>query len=67
MPVTEALREPSPLAAVLGYVEDGVQDLKIGDAYITALARKVSLDPGVLGLSDFHTPNILRLLSVNKP
>ena len=58
MPVTETQRQPPPFAAVFGHIQDRVKHFEIGDAHIAALMRKASLYPTILGLCDFHSPNI---------
>lgn len=58
MPLSEAFWHSSPLAAVFSHIQDGVEHLKIGDAYIATLARKVRLYPTVLGFCDFHDRSI---------
>ena len=60
MPVTETRGQPAPFAAVFGHIEDRVKHLKIGDAHIAALTRKATLDTTILGICDFHNPNILQ-------
>ena len=61
MPVTETQRQPPPFAAVFGHIQDRVKHFEIGDAHIAALMRKASLYPTILGLCDFHSPNILQI------
>ena len=58
MPVTEAPGQPAPFAAVFGHIQDRVKHFEIGEAHIAPLTRKASLDPTILGLCDFHGPNI---------
>ena len=68
MPVTEALGQPAPLAAVLRHVQDRVKHLKIGDAHIAALTREARLDTTILGFCDFYGPIYYKtVLSVNTP
>ena len=61
MPVTEARRQPAPLAAVLGHIQDRVKHFEIGEAHIAALTRKASLYPTILGLCDFYSPDITQM------
>jgi hypothetical protein len=61
MPVAEPAGQASPLAALLGHIQDRVHYSKIGDAYIAALSRKTSLNPSILFLGDFHHPYIQHL------
>ena len=42
-------------------VLDRVKHFEIGDAHIAALTWKVSLYPPILGLCDFHSPNIIQI------
>lgn len=39
MPISEALWQAAPFAAVLGNVQHSVEDLEIGDIHISALTR----------------------------
>jgi hypothetical protein len=54
MPVAEPLRQTAPLAAMLSYVEQGIQQLKVRQAHVATLHRKTVLDPCVLLLCDLH-------------
>jgi hypothetical protein len=54
VPVAEALGQAAPLAAVLGNVQDRIQNLQIGQADIASLSRQTSLDLFVLGWCDLH-------------
>jgi hypothetical protein len=65
MPVTKALGHRSPLAAVLGYVEDRVDDGEILVRHIAALTRQKRLDASELFSGDFHAASISN--SVNTP
>ena len=50
VPVPKALRQPSPLAPLLGDVQDRVEHLQIGHADIATLSREAGLDACVLRL-----------------
>jgi len=68
MPVTEAPGQTPPFATVLGHIQNRVQYLKIGDAYVPALPRKAGLDPAILSLCDSHHPIYTTSRdSVNRP
>ena len=54
VPVAEALRQPAPLAAVFGHIQDRVQHRQVVQAHIAALYRQAILDACVLLLSDLH-------------
>ena len=60
VPVTEPGRQPSPLAAVLGHVEDGVEHLQVRQTDVAALHRKVRGNAGVFGFRDLHPRMIER-------
>ena len=55
MPVAKALWQTAPLAAVLGYIQNGIENLKIRKAYVASLPRQTAFDLLILGFSDFHT------------
>ena len=67
VPVPKALRQPSPLAPLLGDVQDRVEHLQIGHADIATLSREAGLDACVLRLAPssqrYHEPPN----SVNRP
>jgi hypothetical protein len=54
VPIAKALGKAAPLAAMLGYVQDRIQHLKIRKTDIAPLPRKTVFDLLVLGLCDFH-------------
>ena len=41
VPIAESLRQSSPFAAVFGDIQNGVEHLPVGNAYIAALDRKI--------------------------
>ena len=57
VPVPKALRQPSPLAPLLGDVQDRVEHLQIGHADIATLSREAGLDACVLRLGELHPAN----------
>ncbi len=54
VPVAHALGQPAPLTAMLGHVQNGVDDLKITQPNIAALSRQAVGNAKELVLSDFH-------------
>jgi hypothetical protein len=48
------LRETPPFAALFGDIQNGIEDLKVGESHITALNREAVGDLLVLGFADFH-------------
>ena len=54
VPFAEAFRQPAPLAAVLGHVEDRVEHLEVRHADVAPLNGKQRRDVLVLGLGDLH-------------
>src|SRR5512145_2271588 len=54
VPVRESLGQTTPLAPLLGNVEDRVENLQIRQADIAALARQAVGYALVLGFGDFH-------------
>ena len=65
VPIAKAFRQASPFAAVLGDVEDRVDDLQVGDADVASLHRKKWLDSSKLRGIDLHAASISN--SVNRP
>lgn len=65
MPVSKALWQAAPFAAMLGNVQDSVENLQVGKTDIATLTRHAVLDLVVLGFGDFHH----RIISncVNRP
>ena len=60
VPVAVPGRQPPPLAAMLGHVEDGVEYLQVRQADVAALHRKVRGNAGVLIFRDLHPRMITR-------
>jgi hypothetical protein len=58
VPVAEPLGQATPLAALLGHVQDRVQHLQVGQAHIAALRGQAVLDHAVLRFADFHPRSI---------
>ena len=54
VPIAETLWQPPPLAALLGDVEDGIENFEIGESDIASLGRQAVSNFFVLGASDFH-------------
>ena len=44
MPVAEAFGQPSPLAAMLGNVKNGIENLQVGMADVATLTRQAVFD-----------------------
>ena len=55
VPTAEPLGQTTPFAALLGNIQDRVQNLQIREAYIASLPRQTVLDTLVLCFGDFHT------------
>ena len=49
VPTAKPLGQNAPLAALLGNVEDRVQDVQIRQRNVAALARKAVFDQGIVG------------------
>ena len=60
VPVPKALRQPSPLAPLLGDVQDRVQHLQVRHADIATLPRKTRLDACVLRFGELHPSTVPR-------
>ncbi len=58
VPVAKALWQAAPLAAMLGHIQDGIENLQVRKAYIASLPRQTALDLLILGFGDFHTRSI---------
>jgi hypothetical protein len=58
VPVPEPLGQAPPFAALLGDVQDRVQDLQIVERDVAPLGRQASLDVTILSLGDFHVRSI---------
>src|SRR5512139_1908656 len=72
VPVAEAFGQAAPLAAVLGYVQDGIDHAQIRMVDVAALLGQAVLDLAVLLFGDFHPcsmPYAFALIypSVNRP
>ena len=48
------LGEAPPFAALFGDIQNGIEDLKVGESHIAALNREAMGDLLVLGFADFH-------------
>jgi hypothetical protein len=48
------LREAPPFAALFGDIQNGIEDLKVGESHITALNWEAMGDLFVLGFAYFH-------------
>src|SRR5579863_7306477 len=68
MPVAEALRQRTPLAAVLSHIEDGVDHVEVLVRDVAVLTRQVLLDASKLFSADFHFTSVSNMCaSVNRP
>ena len=54
VPIAKALWQSAPLAAVLGHIQHGVDDLQIAQTDVAALQRKAVLNARKLLFCDFH-------------
>ncbi len=54
VPPAKPLGEGPPLAPVLGHVQNGVQDIQVGELHVPALRREAVLDPLKLLFRDGH-------------
>ncbi len=54
VPVTKALGQPTPFAAMLGHIEDCIDDLEVTQADVATLPRQAMLNGGELFRCDFH-------------
>ena len=61
MPVAESLRQSSPITAMFGDIQNGVEYLPVRNAYIAALDWEVWRNTFVLRLSEFHPCRIARI------
>ncbi len=61
VPVAEPGRQPAPLAAVLGHIQDRVQNLEVRDADVAALHRQVRSYAFVLRFCDFHAESVAQI------
>ena len=68
MPAPEALGQTAPFASLLGNIKNGIENLKVRKADVTALARQAVFDQVILGFGNFHTVSISYFdRSVNTP
>src|SRR3974377_2204408 len=58
MPISEAFGQAAPLAAVLGDIEQGVQQLQVVQRYVAPLAGKTGGNTLVLRFGDLHARSI---------
>src|SRR5580658_3057856 len=58
VPVAEPLWHGAPLATILGDVQDGVEDLQVGQTYIATLQWKELLDVFDLLVRKLHVPSV---------
>ncbi len=56
VPVSEVLRQTAPLAAVLGHVENGIEDLQVREADIAPLPQQQWHNALILYPDEFHLP-----------
>ncbi len=54
VPGSKMLREAPPCAALFGDMQNGIEDLKVGESHITTLNWEAMGDLFVLGFADFH-------------
>jgi hypothetical protein len=65
VPIAKALRQPTPLTAMLGYVQDRVEHAQICVIDVTALLGQAVFNLGVLLLANFHALRLRRLRHEN--
>lgn len=65
MPIAKALRQCTPFAAILCYIENRVDHCEILMRNVATLCGKMSFDPSKLSGCDFHALSISD--SVNRP
>ena len=61
VPFAESARQPSPLATLLGHVQDGIENLEVRYAYVASLDGQMGGDAFVLSFREFHTTMIKHL------
>ena len=54
VPGSKMLGEAPPCAALFGDIQNGIEDLKVGESHIAALNREAMGGVLVLGFADFH-------------
>src|SRR5579863_8861405 len=68
MPITESLRQRTPLAAVLSHIEDGIDHVEVLVRDVAVLTRQVLLNASKLFGADFHSTSVSNMCaSVNRP
>ena len=55
VPIAKMPGQAAPLTAMFDYIQDGIENLKIGKAYIAPLPGQTAFNLLILGFSDFHT------------
>jgi len=58
VPIAEALGQAAPLAALLGHVQDGIQNTEVGQTHVAPLRGQAVRDLFVLGAGNFHTRTV---------
>src|ERR1700674_1429257 len=58
VPIAEAPGQAAPLAALLGYVQDGIQNTEVGQTHVAPLRGQTVRDLFVLGSCNFHTRTV---------
>ena len=56
VPIAEPPGQAAPLAALLGYVQDGIQNTEVGQTHVAPLRGQAVRDLFVLRSGDFHDP-----------
>ena len=55
VPVAKALWQAAPFAAVLGYIQNGIENLQVRQTYVASWPGQTAFDLLILGFGDFHT------------
>ena len=63
VPVSEAFGQAAPLAALLGNIQNGVENREVRQAHIASLARQNRFNAPVLLLGDLHITSIADLVN----
>ena len=58
VPVAKARRQPTPLAALLSNVQDGIEDLQVGQTDVATLNREDGSNAFVLSLCNLHASSV---------
>ena len=58
VPVPKPLGEAAPFAALLGDVQDRIEDVQIVERHVAALGGQAALDVTILSLGEFHGRSI---------